>query len=269
MLTTAIARVFTAPTRPLEPLPLEVERELIAAAKLSDERAYEALIDQYAPAIRKATQREHRRLRDSGVDIDEVRSLVLLGFVEAVATCEGERLAGNIRPAIARTIDAELPSPSAVTVPARTMSRFMAVLAEAGGDIQLAAELAPSMDLSVETFHSVREALRSWDSLEGLTEDGEEGHGHGRDLDAASAILTERGYASVEAKAMCAAAFAAIAHDEKATLVVRDAYGFSDYRPLSDAEVAERRGMSRSAVQRTRTEALGTMRRELGVEVSA
>ncbi|UVK59062.1 DNA binding protein [Microbacterium phage Cen1621] len=266
MLTTAIARVFESAPRKVEPLPIEVEQELIAAAKLSDERAYEALLDQYSPALRGAVDREYRRLRraEANVTVDEVREIVLLAFVEAVTTSEGERLAGNLRPAIARTFDRELPQPSALSIPARTVSRLMAILREAKGDIVAAEGIASSMGMSPDVFRDALAAVRtSSDSLDALLDESPDGVSVGIPVG-----VVERGFATVEQRAMVAAAFAAIADDAKATVVIRDYYGFNDYEPVPDAEIAHRRGMSRSAVQRKRTEGVDRMRRAIAPELA-
>jgi len=258
--------LFEAPAPKLEALPLEEELELIARAQDGDEAAHNALLRQYIPALRGAVSAQYKRLRDTH-DLDEVRSLVFLAFVEGVKTVDaGKRLAGNFAGRVKHAVHNDALPPSAVSVPPRTYSRFVQIIEAAGGDPRKAEELAPGMGMTVEVLRSIRDARGMWGSLDELTGASDEagritvgGQSAEGSLDviARSAYHYEAGYASTEARHTVELAFAAI--DEQARAIVRLAYGFADYEALPDAEVGHRLGFTRSKVQRVRMVSLEVM----------
>ncbi len=245
--------LFDAPAPTLDPMPFDDEVADIAAAKAGNKAAADRLLTAYIPALRGAATREYKRLRDTH-DMDEVRSLVLLAFTEAIHTTNPDsRLAGNLKGRIQHATHNDALPPSAVSVPPRTYSRFVQIMDAAEGDWAKAEELAPGLGMTVEVLRAVRDARHTWGSLDATMESAS-----GADWEPNLASLAEEtGYATVEQAAIVEAAFAAV--DALAALVIRDAYGFTEYEPIPDAEIAHRRGYSRSKVQRIRTEGLVTM----------
>lgn len=266
--TAAIRRVFEGDRTAPEPLDKAVEVELIAEAKKGDTLAFTRLLDAYTPGLRALAAKETRRT--SGlVEVDETRANVLAGFVEAVhAAREGERVAPQLDPATRKVADVHN-LVGALSVPDR-MRRFyfQAVRAAARNGTDAVDEFT-ALGKGRETFYAIRQAL-TFDSIERIVEGWNTPEHYGSyyspSLGGASdrepgmsAIYIEPGYASVEDKALVAAAFAAIAADTLTVDIIRDAYGFNDYEPVPDAEIAHRRATSRQTVQRKRTTGLATM----------
>ncbi|WP_067201204.1 hypothetical protein [Microbacterium sp. XT11] len=250
-----------------EPLPFDEELSLIERAQSGDEDAYVTLLRQYAHGLRNLMKSEHSRA--SGlVDAEETRANVLLAFAEALAECDGStRIAAKLK-AKAYDVAQDFHLVGALSVPTRTRQRYFQAMREAGpgGDAEAkAAELGMSREVFIATATAFR--VDSVDELIGShrrTDPGRRGN-----ADAASdsepvsfeSIYTERGYATVDQRETVARAFEAV--DELTGDIIRDAYGFTEYDPIPDAEIAYRRGFSRSKVQRIRTEGIATMRRAL------
>ncbi|GEB46978.1 hypothetical protein MTE01_29230 [Microbacterium testaceum] len=233
------------------------ETRLVRAAQDGDLDAYNTLLRQYAHGLRSLAEQEYARA-GGHVSHDETRANVLLAFAEAVHECQaGDRVAFRLPKATLRVAD-EHHLVGGFTIAERTRQRYMQALREAGPDGDAEAK-ARELGMTRETFLSVRDALgaSSFDGI--LEEQGDAGM---------QAIGLERGYSTVEQRADVAKAFAAV--DVITGDVIRDAYGFTEYDPIPDAEIAHRRGYSRSKVQRLRSEGLSTMRKALNVpEVSA
>lgn len=244
----------TITTRPL----VKADRKAtVMAAKHGDQSAYEALLADFVPNLRALSRAFSDRLGR-----DEAEAAALLGFCEAVEAYDPDMdpegvgvvaiLSGYVREALASAAGVTMP----FTVPDRTAKRFWGILRQAEGDPVKAAALAPSRDMATETFQSLYALMRGTTSLEAWISTEREGGDSffGWSVEAAS----------VEDRFDVARAFDAVG-DTEAT-VVKAAYGFTEYRPMSDAEIAEA-GLvgSRSKVQRVRTNALVKMRVALGV----
>lgn len=261
MSATTLKAVFDDNLTPVEHLPLEEEVTLIEQARSGDESAFERLVWQYAAGLRALVKKEYNRA--SGlVDAEETRANVLLAFTEAVhAARPGERVAPQLKGAVL-DVAKEHHLVSGFTIGLRTRQRYMQALREAGpgGDAEAK---AVELGMTRETFAAVRDALGTY-SLDGVLEairstvvvSGGDAYGMEPGM---SAVTTERGYATVDQRLTVAKAFAAV--DAITGDVIRDAYGFTEYDPIPDAEIAHRRGYSRSKVQRIRTEGLVTMRK--------
>jgi hypothetical protein len=247
------------------------ETRLIRAAQDGDLGAYETLLMQYAHGLRALVEQEYARAAGH-VDALETRANVLLAFAEAVHECQtGERVAFRLPKAALRVAD-EHHLVGGFAIPARTRQRFTQARREAGPDGDAEAK-ALELGMTRETFRAVKEALDA-QSLDDLIGGGLEKandrayapHGAGNNFDSeprTSSLTVERGYSTVEQRADVAKAFAAV--DVITGDVIRDAYGFTEYDPIPDAEIAHRRGYSRSKVQRIRAEGLSTMRKALNV----
>lgn len=255
-------------------LPLEDELDLIAQAQRGIEDAYLRLLRQYAPGLRGMAKSEYERAGGT-VDADETRANVLLAFATALSECDGStRVAAKLKKAALHVAD-EFHLVGAFTVPERTRQRYFQALREAGPDGDPAAK-AVELGMTREIFTAVREAVGAG-SFEYLAEAPNRAnaasYSHSTGGSAADSepefgsIYTERGYATVEQTVTVARAFAAV--DGLTGGVIRDAYGFTEYDPIPDAEIAHRRGFSRSKVQRIRTDGVATMRAALGVDEEA
>jgi hypothetical protein len=249
------------------PLPFDEELDLIARAQDGDKAAYETLLMQYAHGLRALADREYARA-GGYVDAEETRANVALAFAEALAKCDGStRIAAKLK-AEAKHVADDFHLVGAFSVPTRSRARYMQAVREAGpgGDAEAkAAELG----MTADTFQAARAVFRT-DSLDELVDarfalanshaytysDG----AHDREPNM-TAIYIERGYANVDEQEMCRQAFAAV--DGTTGAIMRDAYGFTEFDPLPDAEIAHRMGFTRSKVQRLRSEGLVTMREAL------
>ncbi|CCQ44285.1 RNA polymerase sigma factor, sigma-70 family protein [Pseudarthrobacter siccitolerans] len=242
---------------------VEAEREAIAAAKQGDNAAMESLLRAYAFAIKSAVSRFRAEGASATADEEDLRSSALLGFVEAVNTFDPdkhERLAAVVKNVLARTLREEYMTPTAFSVPDRTLTRFYGILRKAEGNVYEAAALAPQFDMSRETFFAVLSAVRNVDTLDGAPNSDDELHG---DLTASARPLWDGAASDAEDAILIATAFEAVNDLEEE--VCRLAYGFTEYEPVPDAEIGHRLGLSRQKTQRTRSSALGKMRQALAV----
>lgn len=245
-------------------LPLEQRRATTLAAQQGDTTAYEDLVLDLIGNLRALAQPFYDRLGR-----DEALAAALLGFAEAVAAYRPEQdpdgvgVVPLLRPYVAAALGETEATRVAVTVPERSLKRWHGIVRRAEGDLERAALLAPHYAMSAETFRAISEARRAWHSIE---EDETRETSHGTDH-ALPLWGNEDNFAAAEDRILVEAAFEAV--DTLEEDVVRDAYGFSDYRPLSDGVIASRRGMTRPTVQRTRSRALGKMREALAVDVAS
>jgi DNA-directed RNA polymerase specialized sigma subunit len=240
------------------PLVKSTRKATVLAAKRGDEAAYEALLADFVPNLRALS----RAFADR-IGRDEAEAAALLGFVEAVAAYDPEEdpdgvgvvaiLSGYVRESLAASAGVTMP----FTVPDRTAKRFWGILRQAEGDPLKAAALAPSRDMAEDTFRSLYALMRGTSSLESWADTEAAGGDsfYGWSVEAAS----------VEDRFDVARAFDAV--DDLESSIVKAAYGFTDYRPMSDAEIAEEGWAgSRSKVQRVRAGALAKMRVALGAD---
>jgi len=259
LFTEIFERGFTA-----EPLDAHEERGLIAAAQLGDSAAVERLVLLYAPALRGGVKVYTRALLTTPQrsDLEDVQADAVMALIEAIHAFDPgkhTRLAA-IAPSYIRNAVSVSAGTSATsfTIPERTLKRFFGILRAADGDAELAAGLAPSYEMRRETFLAVLDAVRNTDSYQAV-EDGE-------DLSVQAfkmAPIWDGAFGDAEDRILVEGAFRAV--DTLEGDVCRLAYGFADYEPQSDPEVAERMGLSRPKVQRVRSGALDKMRSALGV----
>lgn len=251
--------LFDAPAPKLTALPHDEELALVLKAQAGDEDAYNALLRQYIPALRGYAITESRRA-NGYVDRDETRANVLLAFAEAVAKVTPTyHLSGALKSTVRHTAD-DFQLVGAVNIPERTRQRFTEIARAASGNLKAAEAIAHEYGMSAEVFRAVAEAFNAWGSYEAAVDapaDALKGIGN---REPATYPLTGDPFdneLAIDTRLLVEAAFAAV--DELTGNVIKDAYGFSDYEPLPDAEIAHRRGYSRSKVQRLRTEGLVTM----------
>lgn len=245
------------------------EPGVIAAAVAGDEGATAALLRAYAKAIRNAVSGYRNAgganghgggLSSADAQAEDLRAAALLGFVEALRAFDPgkhARLAAVLPQHLRAELSAALGVPFGLSVPKGTLKRFFSIMAEAGGDVVAAAELAPRRSMTAETFRSILDAVRAGGSLDGSDDED----GTAPDVAADRLEWSDPEAVTESDAALVRMAFAAV--DDEEGRVCRISYGFEDYDPQPDAEVAHRMGLTRSKVQRVRNRALGRMREAL------
>lgn len=155
---------------PVNSLPIEEEKALIARAKAGDNEATEILTQAYRPALVAASSRNEIYL-----DQNERDSACYGAFVEALHLFDESRharLSVIIKNLLAKELAIEKSTAEAVSVPDRTISRYHRIMTKAGDDIFKALELAPKNDMNASTFLQVHNILRDSVRLEDLDVDG-------------------------------------------------------------------------------------------------
>lgn len=236
----------------------EVEAELLAAARGGDQDAGEALMLAYAGAIASAAGG-----RGAKVTQEDAEAALMSAFWEhAMGTPEDRRIGHGLPLALRHAINDAWAEGLCADVPYRTARRYFGLIRRAGGDVELAASMAPDYDMSVDTFWAVYYLMRPLGSSEGTDLYG--------DAHAELYSVAESDYQ------LAHTALDAVEGVERD--VATHAYGFASGEPMSDGEVAEaiserdlpraafeggQRSISRPSVQRARARALDTMREAL------
>lgn len=223
------------------------ERALIAAAQNGDEAATLRLRDAYLPLLRA----QARRWSGGTLDADDAEQAATLGFLEALRAFDPtvhQRLAAVIEGNVREELAAATSGAGAVNIPARTLSRYRAIMRAADGDVDEAQRIAARHEMNADTLLAVHAALN-------------------RDEFSAEHATVPWGnvdaYEEIENALMVAQSFAAMS--DRGAAVCRAVYGFDGYREKSDAEVAYEMGATKSTVQRVRVEALNAARKSLGL----
>ena len=269
---TTIADVFERGAD--ERLDLGTERELLAAAQTGDSDAQLRLIRAYGAALRNGVAFYTRALPGvpQTVDLEDVRSQAVMGLLEAIQAFDPEvheRLAAIAASYIRNSVAAAAGPVAAFTVPERTLKRFFGILRAADGDVRAAADLAPEYEMKRETVLAVLAAVRnvdSYDLLAGAVAVGSGGGGWTVGLHTEEPNVQPLNYTpvvDVDDAILVEAAFGAV--DDLERDVIRQGYGFTEYEPLPDAEIAARMGYSRPKIQRVRSAGVQKMRSALGV----
>lgn len=247
-------------------LSLEEERVTLAAAQLGDEDAKIAIFYAYAAALRNGVK-WYTRAQSSvpqAADLDDVRQSAVMGLLEAIQKFDPEkynRLAAIAAQHITSAVSHLSQDASGFSVPETSMKRFFKILRAADGNVFEATRLAPTMEMRTETFLAILSAIRNVEGLEALTDGTDDGLAAGREVEVRS--LFADNVAEAEDAVLVELAFDAV--DDLERTVCRLSYGFDDYEPIPDVEVAHRLGLSRPKTQRVRAGALGKMRQALGV----
>lgn len=204
------------------------------------------LIRAYAPALRNAAKRFGFGMEDVGV-VEEARSIAVYAVVEAVMT--GKPVLSALNDALAGFFAGSAPM---MAVPPRTLARYRSILRTAGGNADVALQLAPSYHMSREVFLSVRAAVL---------------HNSIDDEDTAEEVMmygSEDAFTDVEDAIMAKIALDAMLPEQRE--VCRMAYGFVDGDDHSDSDVGEYLEIGKSAAQRRRTAGLARGRLALGLD---
>lgn len=240
---------------------VETERDLIGQAQDGDQTAAEILVLIYGSALAA-----NHHARPSHVPAEDSVSALLARFWELVQTIELDRYdtIGNTVAEWLRDASAEAQAEQwSVRVPTRTLKRFWGIVRKAGGDFNVAADLAPQYEMSADTFWSV------WQVVVGRrTADPDVLYTQPRD-----------DYAALDDYMAAHAALRAL--DGRELDVSRHAYGFVTGDPMTDGEIVEAmserdlpadefargdRVVSRPTVQRERARGLERMRAALAVD---
>jgi RNA polymerase sigma factor (sigma-70 family) len=237
----------------------EAEAALITAAQAGDPAAKERLIAAYGPVIRAAVRRYGQSSVDSGLterrSLDDLQQAALLGALEAIAAHDVEvypRLGQRMVHHLNRVLAEE--NTTAFAVPGRTLTRFYGIMRAADGDPVAAEEIAPEFKMSRATFRVLRQLVDAR-SLDEQT--GDEAPA----LDGARPLYAPEPVTDADDRVLVDLAFAAMADDEARVCELH--YGFTEYEPVPDAEIAHRLGTSRPTVQRIRARGLDKARRAL------
>lgn len=245
-------------------LTVEAEVALIDEAQAGNEESFLALAHAYGPTLRASVGKAKKTN-----DREEVEAEALAAFAEVVYTHDAHdenyangRLASRLTPHLRdRLGEAQTQRATVFTIPKRTYTRYYGILNAADGDFEAALALAPSMAMKASTFAEVHGMVQEASSLTHDDEDSDGEEHYARPV----LNITERDfYCEAEDAVMVEVAFAAV-EDEQAR-IMELAYGFTEYEPVSDAEIAHRLGnQTRPTIQRKRVAALASMRKALGV----
>jgi DNA-directed RNA polymerase specialized sigma subunit len=249
------------------------EAQLIADAQAGSESAKVALIEAYARAVRAAISRFKSTVPDGQVvvgphgtasaEVDDVQQAAMVAVLEAIADHDptrGPRLAGHVVARLDRELTAVAATRPAFQVPSRTLSRFYGIMAEAEGDLEAAIAIAPSKEMSAETLKTIYAATGA-EPIPTADEEADDSAPR-----TASPVFTPSPVADVEDRMLVDMAFAAMTDEE--ARICELAYGFTEYDPIPDPEIAHRMGLSRPAVQRKRAKALDKSRKAIGVTLA-
>lgn len=225
---------------------LDAELAEVAAAQQGDQPAMLALLARYRPLIAatvgkaaKARGLSHHDREDLQADL----TIALLETVKGFDLTKRVPLAVILPQRFAAVLSA---ISTTVAIPRSTLSRYYAVMKDAEGLVNVAANLAPEHGMTRETFLSIHATLRTGSPEEAeLTPwDGDARpaplEGQAAQVDHALSVLT------------------AIQRE-----VVERAYGFHAVGRFSDDYVAEEMGRSKSYIRKVRETALAKMRTAL------
>ena len=258
-------------------LPLEEERALIMRAASRDDKAQMQLLEQYAPGIRSAFARITQPLRHSlsREDIEDLQMEAVMGFYAAVDRAaddeEGDtRVAKYLASEVALALRDHQAVRIAVTVPARTLRRYNAIMAQADNDLTVATRLALEYDMRPDTLMSVYEAVNQRGHVQldrPASRDGQGGYTGTTGSESVGDRLFSLEPAVEDAVETIRLAQQARAAVEGRELDVIDRlYGFDELdEARSEREVAGELGLSKTTVHRTHHSALSNMRSAIGL----
>lgn len=226
------------------------ELALIAAAQAGDQSATLRLWEQYRPLVRATAGKAARSRTLQPSDREDLEADLTVELLETIKTLDvarGYSLAAVLPKRFAGIVSA---ISTTIAVPRSTLSRYYAIIKEAGDLVDVAAQIAPTMGMTTETFWSVHSALRV-----ASPEAAEDARWSADDMGTAPPSET--------------AALVDLALDsltDKQRAVIELAYGFRDGSSHSDDWISEELGLSKSYVRRVRATSLDKMRHALGAD---
>jgi RNA polymerase sigma factor (sigma-70 family) len=141
-------------------LPLLEERALIVAAQAGDGEAVWALLVQYRGILQKTANSARASVRGMTAEqVEDLQADLVLAAVEAVKSFDLEKYTrlSQVLPSILRGVATEMAT--ALAVPSGTLDRWFKVWRAADQDYVRAAELAPTMGMTANTFRAIQHAL--------------------------------------------------------------------------------------------------------------
>ena len=271
-------------TADAHPFVSEVEEtEALRAARQGDEDATLRVLIAYLPVmravIRDYTPEARPIARYTAADLEDYRSAAVMGVLSAIRAWDPEvspSIAGIVRQHVNEHVAAEAGFSASFSIPSRTLKRFFGIARRAGYDREEGARLAPQFEMSPATFLAIFD--RVWlDSIDTVASGTDEDQPCREVREAPLSETTwsadapvrgfwggdESAFADVEDRILVQMAFNAV--DNLEATVCGLAYGFLDYDPVPDAEIAHRLGLSsRLKALRIRTKALDKMRDAIG-----
>ncbi|QJD49862.1 DNA binding protein [Microbacterium phage AvGardian] len=146
-------------------LELAEERRLIEAAQAGDGDATWALLVQYRGILQKVSNRVRAAVRGmSPEQVEDLQSDLVLAAVEAVKAFDAARYVrlAQVLPSALQGVATEMAT--SLSVPSGTLGRWFKVWRAADQDYARAAELAPTMGMTPDTFRAIQHALAHADS---------------------------------------------------------------------------------------------------------
>jgi|GEM_PF-5416621 len=146
-------------------LALEEERDLITRAQAGDGDASWALLVQYRGILQKTANRVRSSVRGMTPEqVEDLQADLVLAAVEAIKGFDLVRYVrlAQVLPTVLRGVATEMAT--SLAVPSGTLDRWFKVWRAADQDYARAAELAPSMGMTADTFRAIQHALSHADS---------------------------------------------------------------------------------------------------------
>lgn len=146
-------------------LDLAEERELIVRAQEGDGDAVWALLVQYRGILQKVANRVRAAVRGMTAEqVEDLQADLVLAGVEAVKGFDLDKYVrlAQVLPATLQAVATEMTT--SLTVPSGTLDRWFKVWRAAEQDFARAAELAPTMGMTADTFRAIQHALEHVDS---------------------------------------------------------------------------------------------------------
>ena len=224
----------------------EKENRLIAKAQDGNALAMEELLTKYQPAIKAAVKKVA-----PFINVNDAMQTASLRFIELVHEHDPEKgtLTGRIKSEIEWALREESTlANSQFHIPARSQRRFLTIMRLAGQDVLKGADIAEDHGMSRATFFMLSNVLTNSQSLDA-------------DPTWLDILYHEQEFVDLETKHMAEQALNCLSGTEQ--YIVKAFYGFSEYREMSDAEIAQGLNMTKRQVRNIRQAALLKMRKEL------
>ena len=224
------------------------EQRLIDKAQGGDSFAMEELIKQYQPAIKAGVRKV-----SAFINVEDAMQTATLRFIELVH--EQDHSKGHLTARVKDEIQYALREESTLNnsqfhVPARSQRRFLTFMKLAGGDVIAAADIAEENGMSRSTFFMISNVLSNTQSIDSSPE-------------WLNMLYSDQDFVDLETNDMARRALDCLDGTEQ--YVIKAFYGFSEYREMTDAEIAHGLNMTKRQIRGIRQKAMLKMRAELGV----
>jgi RNA polymerase primary sigma factor len=239
------------------------EQFVVLAALDGDEAAWASLMRAYIPAIQAVVARHSQ----SALENEDIRQTAMEGFVGAVREYDADkatRVAGLVKFKVSEALSKRHGQSFVATVPRRTRERVTQILRVAEGDAVLAEELAPEYGMSRRTF---REAYQGFQAIVPPLH-GQDGHPKtytgAMVQELANRPLVAEPTTVEDAELVDAAMSADLTERERAVVVL--SFGLTGRNPMTDGQIGEAVGVSRSRAAHIKADAVAKMRAHVNAE---